>query len=176
MSDVPESAPDQEPVPRRRRRKRRPKRRLWLQRRVRKSVKTVRGVVAEPGRVPSQIRAALLKLWRTRGGGFYGFGYVVAFVVLEVRAFITNFEGDGDIATMIVQEVLQFVFRFAAQSFLNGFIAFGWPIFVLDYLGGWGFLALGAGWLAFEYLAKPLINSRVPELAPEKKPPQAAKS
>ena len=78
-----------------------------------------------------------------RGGGFYGFGYVVAFVVLEVRAFIGNFEGDGDIATMIVQEVLQFFFRFAAQSFINGFIAFGWPVFVLDYLGGWGLLGVG---------------------------------
>ena len=177
MSDpqTPEPEPIPEPIRRRSRRKR-AKRRPWLRRRIRKSVRTVRGVVAEPGKVPAQIRNALLKIWRMRGGGFYGFGYVVAFVVLEVRAFVGNFEGDGDIATMIVQEVLQFVFRFTAQSFLNGFIAFGWPIFVLDYLGGWGFLALGAGWLAFEYLAKPLINSRVPELAPEKKPPQAAKS
>jgi hypothetical protein len=68
---------------------------------------------------------SVLKIWRTRGGGFYGFGYVVAFVVLEVRAFVGNFEGDGDIATMIVQEVLQFVFRFAAQSFVNGFMRSG---------------------------------------------------
>ena len=67
--------------------------------------------------------------------------------MLEVRAFVGNFEGDGDIATMIVQEVLQFFFRFATQSFINGFIAFGWPVFVLDYLGGWGLLAIGAaGW------------------------------
>ncbi len=74
----------------------------------------------------------MLRIWRVRGGGFYGLGYVIAFVVLEVRAFVGNFEGDGDITSMIAQEVLGFFFRFAAQSFLNGFIAFGWPIFVVD--------------------------------------------
>jgi hypothetical protein len=166
----PLQGPDPEPVRRRSRRKGRAKRRPWLKRRIKRSVKTVRGVVAEPHKVPSQVRAALLKIWRTRGGGFYGFGYVVAFVVLEVRAFVGNFEGDGDIATMIVQEVLQFFFRFAAQSFINGFIAFGWPIFVLDYLGGVGLLVLGAGWVAFEYLAKPLINAWLPELAAPEEP------
>lgn len=177
MSQEPESLPEQEPISepvRRRARRKRAKRRPWFQRRLKKSVRTVRGVVAEPRKVPAQIREALLKIWRVRGGGYYGFGYVVAFVVLEVRAFIGNFEGDGDIATMIVQEVLQFFFRFAAQSFINGFIAFGWPVFVLDYLGGWGLLALGAGWVAFEFLAKPWINSRLPELAPKPKRPETA--
>ena len=174
MSDpqTPEPEPIPEPIRRRSRRKR-AKRRPWLRRRIRKSVRTVRGVVAEPGKVPAQIRNALLKIWRMRGGGFYGFGYVVAFVVLEVRAFVGNFEGDGDIATMIVQEALQFFFRFAAQSFINSFIAFAWPVFVLDYLGGWGLVALGGGWLAFEYLFKPWINSKLPELAPKPKPSAA---
>jgi hypothetical protein len=132
----------------------------------------VRGVVSQPQNVPSQIRAALLKIWRVRGGGFYGLGYVIAFGVLEVRAFIGNFEGDGDVATMILQEVLQFFFRFAAQSFVNGFIAFGWPIFVVDYLGGWSILVLGGAWFVFDRWAKPWINSKVPELAPKEKPPE----
>ena len=113
-----------------------------------------------------------MKIWRTRGGGFYGLGYVVTFVVLEVRAFIGNFEGDGDIATMIVQEVLQFFFRFAAQSFVNGFIGFGWPIFVFDYLKGWAILVLGASWFVFDRWAKPWINARVPELAPKNERPK----
>lgn len=125
----------------------------------------MRGVVTQPRTVPSRVRRALLEIWRVRGGGFYGLGYATAFVVLEVRAFVDNFAGDGDITSMIVQEVLGFFFRFAAQSFLNGFIAFGWPIFVVDYLGGWGLLLLGVGWFAFDRWAKPWINSRVPELA-----------
>ncbi len=176
MSDEPESTPDQEPGKQRVRRKRRPKRRQWLRRRLRKSVRTVRGVVTEPHKVPSQLREGLLKIWRVRGGGFYGFGYVIAFVVLEVHAFIANFEGDGDIATMIMQEVLQFVFRFAVQSFINGFIAFGWPVFVVDYLGGWGLLALGVSWFVFERWARPWINSKLPELGPEEKPMETGKS
>jgi hypothetical protein len=115
--------------------------------------------------VPSRVRGALLKIWRVRGGGFYGLGYVVAFAILEVRAFIGNFEGDGDITSMIVQEVVGFFFRFAGQSFLNGFIAFGWPIFVVDYLGAWGLLLIGASWYGFDRWLKPWINARVPELA-----------
>jgi hypothetical protein len=124
----------------------------------------VRTVVAEPRAVPSRVREALLKIWRIRGGGFYGLGYVVTFVVLEVRAFIGNFE-DDDIASMIVQEVLQFFFRFLAQSFINGFIAFGWPVFVVNYLGAWGLAVLGGAWFAFDRWAKPWVNSKVPELA-----------
>jgi hypothetical protein len=129
------------------------------------SVSTVRSVVTEPRTVPSRVRDALLQIWRVRGGGFYGFGYVVAFVILEIRAFVGNFQGDGDITSMIVQEVLGFFFRFATQSFLNGFIAFGWPVFVVDYLDGWGLLVIGASWYTFDRWAKPWINSKVPELA-----------
>ena len=90
--------------------------------------------------------------------------------MLEVHAFVGNFEGDGDLATMIVQEVLQFFFRFAAQSFMNGFIAFAWPVFVLDYLGGWAIPLVGALWYAFDRWAKPWIGTKVPELAVVEQP------
>jgi len=139
-------------------------------------VNTVRSVVAEPRAVPSRVRDALLQIWRVRGGGFYGFGYVVAFVILEIRAFVGNFQGDGDITSMIVQEVLGFFFRFATQSFLNGFIAFGWPVFVVDYLDGWGLLLIGASWYAFDRWAKPWINARVPQLARQEPPATGAKA
>jgi hypothetical protein len=139
-------------------------------------VNTVRSVVAEPRAVPSRVRDALLQIWRVRGGGFYGFGYVVAFVILEIRAFVGNFQGDGDITSMIVQEVLGFFFRFATQSFLNGFIAFGWPVFVVDYLNGWGLLLIGASWYAFDRWAKPWINARMPQLARQESPTTGAKA
>jgi hypothetical protein len=161
------TSPEEKP----RRRKRRPKRRQWFRRRLEESVSTVRGVVSQPRNVPAQIREALLTIWRVRGGGFYGLGYVVAFAVLEVRAFVGNFQGDGDITSMVVQEVLGFFFRFAAQSFINGFIAFGWPIFVVQYLGPLSVVALAVAWLAFDRWAKPWINARVPQLAPQEAPP-----
>ena len=159
-----------------RRRKRRAKRRQWFRTRLSAPVSTVRSVVAEPRAVPSRVREALLKIWRLRGGGFYGLGYVVAFVILEIRAFAGNFQGDGDVTSMILQEVLGFFFRFATQSFLNGFIAFGWPVFVVDYLGGWGLLLIGVSWYVFDRWAKPWINSRVPELARQQPSADEAKT
>jgi len=134
-----------------------------LGRRIGDSVGTIRSVVTEPRTAPGLLREGLLKLWRIRGGGFYGLGYVITFVVLEIRMFIGNVVDSADVVTMVVQEVLAILFRFAVQSFVNGFIAFGWPIFVVDYLGGWGLLAIGAGWLLFDRWAKPWINARLPE-------------
>jgi len=134
-----------------------------LGRRVGDSIGAVRSLVAEPRTAPGVLREALLKLWRVRGGGFYGLGYVITFVVLEVRMFIDNVVDSDDVVTMVVQEVLEILFRFAVQSFVNGFIAFGWPVFVVGYLDGWGLLLIGFGWWTFERWAKPWINARLPE-------------
>jgi len=135
--------------------------------RLSESVGTVREAVAEPRAVPLRLRDGLLRLWRTRGGGFYGFGYVVAFVVLEVHAFITNWVDADDVVGMVVQEVLGFLFRFAGQSLLNGVLAFGWPVFVLQYLGGWGLVLLGVAWWLFDRFARPAIVARLPEPTPK---------
>lgn len=150
---------------RRQRRRFRPVRAITT--RLSESVGTVRQAVAEPRAVPLRLRDGLLRLWRTRGGGFYGFGYVVAFVVLEVHAFITNWIGTDDVVGMVVQEVLGFLFRFAGQSLLNGVLAFGWPVFVLQYLGGWGLTLLGVAWWLFDRFARPVIVARLPEPAPK---------
>jgi len=152
----------------RKRKRRSPKkpRGHWLRRRLEKSVGTVRGIVAEPRSVGTMLHDGLLKMWRTRGGGFYGLGYLVCFIVLEVHAFVGNFEGGNDVVTMVVQEVVQFVFRFTAQSFLNSLLAFLWPAFVLDYLKGWGVALIGVGWIMFDRWAKPQIDAWLPGLKP----------
>ena len=152
-------------MPRRRKSKKRNKPH-WLRRRIDQSVGTVRTVVAEPRSIGTMLHDGLLKIWRTRGGGFYGLGYVACFVILEVRAFIGNFEGDGDPMTMVLQEVAGFVFRFTAQSFLNTLLAFLWPAFVIEYLQGWGILLVGAGWVVFDRWMKPRINAWLPGLKP----------
>ena len=128
------------------------------------SVGAVRQAIAEPRSVPRTMRDAFLRLWRTRGGGFYGLGYVIAFVVLEIQAFIGNWQSAAtDVVGMVVQEVLQFVFRFAAQSMLNGLLAFGWPIYVVDKLGGWGLALIAVGWWSFDRYVRPWVAVRLPE-------------
>jgi hypothetical protein len=139
-------------------------RRNWLLRRVGGSLTTLRSIVKEPHSVGPMLRHGLLAIWRVRGGGFYGLGYLICFVVLEVRMFVGNFEGGGDLVTLVVFEVLEFVFRFTVQSFLNGLLAFIWPVFVLDLLHGWGILVIGVAWLAFDRLGKPRIEAWLPEL------------
>jgi hypothetical protein len=158
--------PEQKP---RKARKPRVKLLTRLKHRVSDSYTTMRGIVAEPHTAPGIARAALIKLWRVRGGGFYGLGYVITFVVLEIRTLIGTAVDSTDVVTMMVQEALQLLFRFAVQSFINGFVAFGWPIVVVNYLHGWGLLAIGVGWLLFDRWAKPWINARLPELAPEER-------
>jgi hypothetical protein len=154
-------------MPRKRRRKSPKKPRgHWLRRRLEESVGTVRGIVAEPRSAGTMLHDGLLKIWRTRGGGFYGLGYLVCFVVLEVQAFVGNFQGNGDVMTMVVQEVVQFFLRFTAQSFLNSLLAFLWPAFVVEYLKGWGLVLIGVGWVVFDRWAKPLINAWLPGLKP----------
>ena len=150
--------------PRRRRRGQRFRPVRYLATRLADSVSTVRHAIDEPDSVALTMRDAFLRLWRTRGGGFYGLGYVIAFVVLEIQAYVANLENAAtDAVGMVVQELLQFVFRFAVQSMLNGVLAFGWPIYVVDKLGGLGIAMIAVGWWSFDRYARPWIGARLPE-------------
>ena len=44
----------------------------------------------EPMSLGTIAREAAVTLWSSRGGGFYGLGYVVTFVVLEIRLFASQ--------------------------------------------------------------------------------------
>jgi hypothetical protein len=130
----------------------------WLRQRLQDFLTTSRSVIAEPRSVGPMLRDGLLKLWRTRGGGFYGLGYVICFVVLEIRMFAGDALQSDGVVSFVVMEALGIVFRFTVQSFLNTLLAFGWPVFVLDALNGWGIVAIGVGWFVFDRWAKPRIN------------------
>lgn len=144
-----------------------PPRGNWLLRRVGESIATLKTVVNDPHSIVPMLKHGLLAIWRVRGGGFYGLGYVVCFVVLEVRMFVGNFDGSSDVVRQIVFEVLEFVFRFTVQSFLNGLLAFIWPAFVLDLLGGWGILVIALAWLVFDRWGKRRIEAWLPDLRSE---------
>jgi len=110
------------------------------------------------------LRAALLRLWQARGGGFYGLGYVVTFIVLEVKLVTGEFLGSESVVQFVTHELLEYVFRFGLLSLLNGVLALMWPVFVLAWLGPWGLAVLAGGYFAFERAGRPVVERWFPEI------------
>ena len=119
---------------------------------------------AEPRLALSWMRAALLRVWQARGGGFFGLGYIIAFVVFEVQLLTGEIlESDGA-ADFAFGQLLEYLFRVGFMSFVIAFKALLWPVFVLEVLGAAGIIALLLGYVAFERLLRPAVERVFPEL------------
>ncbi len=118
----------------------------------------------DPRSLAPLLRQGLLELWRARGGGLYGLGYVVTFVLLEVRTVITELEGSDGVLAFLGDQLLEFVLRLGWMSFVNAGLAFLWPLLLLERLGGWGLLVLPLAYLAFERWLRPRVEMEFPEL------------
>jgi hypothetical protein len=115
----------------------------------------------EPGAALPLLRRWLVKLWASRGGGFYGLGYVVTFVALEIR----SLSGDLTSVSGLVAQAAQYVIRFSIESFMNGIWALVWPAQLFQWLGGPAALAvLVIGYGAFEVAIRPLVQAWLPEV------------
>lgn len=141
---------------------RQPRRRRerWLARRLRLAA-TVRD---DPGSLPGLLRDGLLGIWRSRGGGLYGLGYLVTFVILEVRLVVGEFGGSDSLLTFLSDQLLQYLLRLGYMSLVNALLALLWPIWLLERLGGWGLLILIIGFLTFPRWLRPGLEALVPEL------------
>lgn len=117
----------------------------------------------EPTSVLRWSRDWAVRLWITKGAGFYGLGYVVCFITLEVRS-LSGDLGGGDFAGFIASQVVQLIIRFSVESFLNAIFAVIWPVWVLQELGGWGVLALIAGFMMFRLVVRPSVEAWFPGL------------
>jgi len=132
--------------------------------RFRRHLRVAGEVGREPKRLYPLLRTGFIDTWRSRGGGFYGLGYVVTFVYFEIAMVVgdaLDSEGVGDFA---VGQILEYVLRLGLLSFVNVFRALLWPFFVLEHLGWVGIILLAAGFAGFEYLLKPLVEQYLPEL------------
>ncbi|MEZ5559104.1 MAG: hypothetical protein R3E86_11280 [Pseudomonadales bacterium] len=110
------------------------------------------------------MRGAVLDIWSTRGGGFYGLGYLVTFSILEVRLIVSNmYESDG-VVSFFTSEIIDYVLRLGVQSFVNGVLALIWPLLLLDVMDVWALPALLAGYLLFEHLLRARLEAWFPEL------------
>ena len=137
------------------------------------------GAKKKPGRIARQIDVAmqirrrpgsaiglfggwLLGLWQKKGAGFYGLGFVISFVILEIRSIIDDLTGDP--ATGLLMQGVEFLVRFGVESVINGVLALVWPLFVLERLGAYGIVLLVGGYLVFERGLRPVVEHRFPEL------------
>ncbi|MFP6817316.1 MAG: hypothetical protein VB949_16845 [Pseudomonadales bacterium] len=132
--------------------------------RIARHLGVLREIRDEPRRIVSLMGDGLFSTWRARGGGFFGLGYLIAFVVLELQMISTEVRGSDGVVEFFTSQIVEYIFRFAVQSLVNVILALIWPVYVLQWLGGWGLVALGGGYLLFEKVLRPYVEGWFPQL------------
>ena len=121
----------------------------------------------EPRKAVSLVRETLVNIWRARGGGFYGLGYLIAFVVLEARMLAGDVGESATVVDFVASQAAEYLFRFTVMSFVNMFLAMIWPFYLLQWVGVWGFAILAGGYVVFEWVLRPSVEAWIPELRAE---------
>ncbi len=109
------------------------------------------------------VRAGLLRMWRLRGGGFYGLGFVATFVVLQLGSLFADASEAAGPLDFLTSQLSEALIRLTGDSVGNLLKAFLWPIYFVSWTGAYGLLALLAGFLAFDRWLKPWVNEQFPE-------------
>ena len=111
-----------------------------------------------PGKAHGWFRRWFAKVWRMRGGGLYACGYAVTFLVLEVRSLTGDvFESDG-VVDFFTSQIVEFMFRFLSESFINMIQAFMWPLYLIQFRPPWGIIGLGLAFAMFDVVLKKRIE------------------
>lgn len=152
--------------------------RRYLQERIFGMVATINQVVREPRSAPGMARQGLVRLWRTHGGGVYGLGYAITFVILEIRLIagdLLDSEWRSDSVSGVVEgmlgEAIAWLFRFSLESLGSMLQAFLWPILLLTTFGSGALLFLAGVFLAGEWVLRPVVERFLPELRAEAEAP-----
>lgn len=120
-----------------------------------------RTLFENPGAFPGRLKIEFLNwtraTWNARGGGFYACGFVVTFVILEIKLLFTElFTSAGG---FIVEQILQILLRFTVDSLVNTLLALIWPAIVLSISPLWGTVGLAVGYLTFSrFIKQPLTR------------------
>jgi hypothetical protein len=126
----------------------------------------------DPSTVGPLLRDGMIAIWRSRGGGLYGFGYLVTFVILEVRLVVSEFDASGGLFDFLSEQLLEYLFRLGFMSLANVVLAFLWPLLVIERFQLWGIVGLCLGYFVFERWLRGLIEAQIPELKPLPKKPR----
>lgn len=127
-------------------------------------LRVTKAVAREPKALIPILRNMMVETWRSRGGGFYGLGYLIALLVLQVGMFAGDVVESESVSDFALAAAAEYLFRFSVMAFVNVFLALLWPLAVLEHLGGMGIIALVVGYLTFEYALRPVIERAFPEL------------
>ena len=141
--------------------------RAKLQARIDQNVADARAVRDNPRAIGGILRRGFVRLWKLRGGGFYGLGWVVCFFVLQFQALSQDVSEAQGIADFASNWLLEKLLSFGLETFLNFGLAFAWPGFLISFLGGWGIALLVAGFILIDGKLRPLVLANFPELRPE---------
>jgi hypothetical protein len=140
-----------------------------LQERFVRHSRIAKRLAREPRVAFPMLRDWLIALWATKGGGFYGLGYVATLLTLEA----ISFEQDAakaassvsGVESFVISQAIQYVTRVGVDSIMNTIRAVVWPAYLFDWLGVPGVVAFVAGAIVFERVVRPYVETRFPELA-----------
>ena len=129
----------------------------------------------EPKAARGYLRQGFVTVWVSRGAGFYGLGWIVTFILLEVNMLVEELGSSAGVGEFLGEQVVSYLVRVGLMSFINSLQAFLWPVLMIDWLDVWGLVLLVAGYLGFEYGLRPLVEGLVPELKAHREAVQAKK-
>ena len=110
------------------------------QRRLARHLQTAREIGRDPASIPQRLRSLLIGIWCSRGGGFYGLGYLIAFVYFEIELIVGEFRTSDGAGEFLAAQAVEYLLRLGFLSFINMFKALLWPLMV----AGWWVIGGGA--------------------------------
>ena len=110
------------------------------------------------------MREGLMAAWTARGAGFYGLGWICAFIALEIDMLTGEIADSESVGDFVGSQMIEYLLRIGFMSFVNGILAALWPVYLLQWWGAWGLAVLLGGYLAFERLLRPGVEAWLPEL------------
>lgn len=114
---------------------------------------------AFPGAFLQAIRRSVRTIWDARGGGYYACGFVLTFIWLEITMFIEDIVAATGIADFFGGQLLEMLFRYLGESFLNTIRAFAWPVYVIQISPPWGLTVFALMAVIFnKFLKEPVEN------------------
>jgi len=102
-------------------------------------------------------RTWFAKVWHVRGGGLYPVGFALGFIYLDLSTVVSEVAESSSVGDFLINQLIEFVFRFAIDSIVNTIQAVMWPVYVIQLSPPYGAIGLGMAFLVFTiYIQEPI--------------------